>query len=105
MDSEVQKALQVIQEHSTQRGDSFDIGTESNPNTQVGQPQIIEILSNPRQLAELGLTDHQVKNLRSLMVGGGTGGIHRMLSQSLGDGPAAVIGALVSAWATKKIFK
>ena len=83
------------------RGDSFDIGTEEV----IGPNGIIEILQNPKQLASmLNLTDKQALNVRSLVVGAGTGGIHRLLSQQLGDEVAGAIGGLLSGYLSRKIF-
>ena len=106
-DEDVQKALQVLQAHSERRGDSFDIG-EDRGEIQViqHQPHVIDILNNPGQLAEqLNLTPEQAENLRSLVIGGGTGGIHKLLNKQLGDVPASVIGAAISSWIVGKIFK
>ena len=102
---EVQHALQVLQEHGLQRrGDSFDIGGEQA----IGEPHYLEILQNlenPGQLAQvLNLNEKQVQNLKSLIVGGGTGGIHRLLSKNLGDIPSALIGSVLSAWIAGKII-
>ena len=104
MNEEVQHALQVLREHTLQRrGDSFDIG-EEQPVEQSSE--IIELLQNPTQLAQiLNLDEKQAQNLKSLIVGGGTGGIHRLLSRELGDVPSAVIGGLLSSWLVGKIFR
>lgn len=105
-DIEVQKALQVLQEHATRRGDSFDIGEEQQTTAiQQRSPHIVDILNNPSQLAEsLDLTPEQAENLRSLAIGGGTGGIHKLLNKQLGDVPSAMIGAAISSWIVKKIL-
>ena len=101
-DDEVQNALRVIQEHT--RGDSFDIGEERAMQTQ--DPDIINIIQNPRELADMfNLTEKQAANLRSLIVGSGTGGIHRLLSEHFGSEVSAIIGALASSWVSKKIIK
>ena len=107
-EEEVQKALQVLQNYSAQRGDSFDIGTEdanvqpvttSNPSAALG-------MLNTKELSHsLGVSEKQAENLRALIVGGGTGGIYKLLSKQIGDQPAAVVGALVSGWLVKKYFK
>ena len=103
-EDKVQNALQVLREHALQRrGDSFDIGelTESPQE----QDMFVRIMQNPRQLAEMfNLDEKQAQNLKSLAIGGGTGGIHRLLSRELGDVPSAVIGSLLSSWLTGKIF-
>ena len=82
------------------RGDSFDIGE------QVAEPEkFMEIMQNPGQLANmLNLTDKQASNLRSLIVGAGAGGIHRLLSQQLGDEVAGAIGGFLSGYISRKIF-
>ena len=109
-EDEVQKALQVLQNYSTQRGDSFDIGTEdpaagvqpvttSNPSNALG-------MLNTKELSHtLGVSEDQAENLRALIVGGGTGAIYKLLSKKIGDQPAAVAGALLSGWLVKKYFK
>ena len=83
------------------RGDSFDIG---NP-PQVGTA-LEEILSNPDKLVgALGLTTAQASNLRSLIVGGGTGAIHRLLSEHIGDAPAGAIAGFLAGWVVGKVLK
>jgi len=105
-EEEVQKALQVLQDHSARRGDSFDIGTQETVQVVRHQPQIIDVLNNPGQLAEqLNLTPEQAENLRSLAIGGGTGGIHKLLNKQLGDVPASIIGAAISSWIVTKLSK
>jgi len=85
------------------RGDSFDIG-EDMPAAK--EADIINILRNPKELTSaLNLTDKQAANVRSILVGSGTGGIHRLLSEHLGDEISAVIGALVSSYISRKIIK
>ena len=83
------------------RGDGFDIGTGQTG----GQDDIIKIIQNPSQLANmLNLTEKQAANIRSLLVGAGTGGIHKLLSQQLGDEVAGAIGGLISGYVSRKIF-
>ena len=92
------RALQII----PTRGDSFDIGSREVVRQ---EPDIIRMLQNPEELQGfLDLTPSQASNLRSLIVGGGTGGIHRLLSKHLGDEASAAVGALVSVWAAKKLL-
>ena len=99
-DDRVQNALEVIKER---RGDSFDIG-ENLPATV--EPEVIRILQNPHELADmLHLTEQQADNLRSLIIGGGTGGVHRLLSRYFGDEASAVIGALASTWLSRKVIR
>ena len=105
---EVQKALQVLREHAINRGDSFDIGGEDEKyeESSLSSPEVIKILNNPQMLAEsLNLTTYQAENLRSLIIGGGTGGIHKLLNRHLGDEPSAVIGALISSWLARKVIQ
>jgi riboflavin biosynthesis pyrimidine reductase len=109
-EEEVQKALQIIKDQVISRGDSFDIGNEDsysgikNPDETI--PEVINIINNPHQLAErMNLTQKQAENIKSLIIGGGTGAVHKLLSKHIGDEPAAVIGALLSGWATRKLFK
>lgn len=83
------------------RGDGFDIGTPG-PAKDGG---VVDLLSNPSQLAEIfKMTDKQAANVRSLIVGAGTGGIHRLLSQHLGDEVAGAIGGLLSGYLSHKLF-
>ena len=83
-----------------QRGDSFDIGTE-----QAFSTDIAELIQNPSQLANmLNLTDKQASNLKSLLVGAGAGGIHKLLSQQLGDEVAGALGGLISGYISRRIF-
>ena len=82
------------------RGDSFDIGAEQPSSTDIA-----ELIQNPNQLANLlNLTEKQAANIRSLAVGAGTSGIHRLLSQHLGDEVAGALGGLISAHLAKKLF-
>ena len=82
------------------RGDSFDIGEQV-----VESDKLIEIMQNPGQLANmLNLTEKQAANVRSLVVGAGAGGIHRLLSQQLGDEVAGMIGGLISGYISRRIF-
>ncbi len=83
------------------RGDGFDIGTE-----QVGKPDdVIRIAQNPGELVSLlNLTPKQESNVRSLIVGAGTGSIHRLLSEALGDEVAGALGGLLSGYVAKKLF-
>lgn len=87
------------------RGDAFDIGNAEVTESGQGQDAIINILQNPGQISSmLNLTKKQEANLRSLLVGAGTGGIHRMLSEQLGDVAAGAIGGLLAGFLTQKIM-
>ena len=82
------------------RGDSFDIGDNEPTDLTIQQ-----LLSNPQNLVNsLNLTGKQVGNVKSLIVGGGTGGIHKLLSQHFGDEIAGAIGGLVSGWLAKRVI-
>jgi hypothetical protein len=90
----------------TPRGDGFDIGEAMPANINNQDPDIINIIRNPQALAEsFNLTEKQAANLRSLIIGGGTGSIHRLLSEHFGDDVSAVLGALASSWVSKKIIR
>ena len=82
------------------RGDSFDIGIEK-----PYSPEIIDIFQNPTQLTNLlSLTESQADNIRSLVVGAGAGGIHRLLSQHLGDEVAGMLGGFIAGHISRKVF-
>jgi hypothetical protein len=90
------------------RGDAFDImggGVQQSQYNQPRQPDIIDVFRNPQVIMDrFGLNKKQAENVRSMIVGGGTGSIHRILSQHLGDELSAVIGALASTYISKKIM-
>ena len=87
------------------RNDSFDIGTERAV-SRTRDDDIIRIAQNPGELVNLlNLTSKQESNVRSLIVGAGTGGIHRLLSQHLGDEVAGALGGLLSGYVAGKLFK
>ena len=66
---------------------------------------IVNLFRNPHGIMnELSISERQAKNLRSLVVGGGTGTIHKYLSGQIGDIPASLIGSLLSSWIAKKII-
>jgi len=67
--------------------------------------ELLGLFQNPEGLIkELSLNQRQAKNLRSLVIGGGTGAIHRALSSYIGDIPASMAGAALSAWLAKKFI-
>ena len=98
------------------RGDSFDIGSDpgqSGMQMQQYQQQptntqdiFVRLMQNPESVSGLfGLTPRQARNIRSLIVGGGAGGVHRILADSIGDELAGAIGGFAAAWLAKKIIK
>ena len=104
---EVQKAIQILQEHAIRRGDSFDIGSEDKDyeESSLSSPKIIEILNNPQMLAEsLNLTAYQAENLRSLITAGGAGVSHKFLARHIGDELAGAIGGFLGGYISKRII-
>ena len=105
-EEKLRQALSTIQGAVAKRNDSFDIG--GNPgNTAIAasSPEIISIFNNPSQLASLlDVSEAQAENLRSLIVGGGTGAVYRLLNKHLGGEVSAALGGLLSAWAAKKLL-
>ena len=110
---EVQKALAVLRQHgiTPQRGDSFD---DDSPQSGSQMPavrspdNIIAAISagDTQQLASLfNLTPRQAKKVKSALIGGGTGYIHNVLSDQIGDELAAALGTLVSVYAAKKLIR
>ena len=89
------------------RGDGFDIGGGGGkyqgpvPSRDV----LTEIIENPERLAEqLSLSHAQAQNIKSLMVSGGTGAIHRILAKYLGDEVASTLGGLVSGYLARRLI-
>jgi len=67
---------------------------------------LLALVSNPEALInELSLTPSQEKNLRSLVVGGGTGAVHRLLADAIGDIPASIAGAAIASYLLKKLTR
>lgn len=52
-----------------------------------------------------GLSKKQAKNIKSVGIASGAGAIHSALSAHIGDVPAALIGAGISAWILKKLVR
>ena len=66
---------------------------------------IMGLFQNPHGLIkDLSLTDIQAKNLKSFVVGSGTGAVHHYLSQYIGDVPASITGALLTGWLAKRFI-
>ena len=101
-DEQAEQALETLRRHGRNRGDSFDIGgfeESGNPND-----MITSLMSNPQQLiGSLNLTEKQAENIKSLIVGGGTGGIHKLLNRYLGDEVASALGGLISGYIAKRL--
>ena len=96
-DEEVQHAIEVLR-----RGDSFDIGEYGKSE---GPSDLVTMLSNPQQLMNsLNLSEYQAQNIKSLIVGGGTGAIHRALSKYVGDEVASALGGLVSGYIARRLI-
>ena len=87
------------------RRDSFDIGQNEGEFREIKEePQLLYLLSNPDQIIKsLNLTSAQAANIRSLIVGSGTGFIHRWLSSQLGDEISGAVGGFISAYIAKRI--
>ena len=101
--SELESGREETQELVRRRGDSFDIGEYLPATTQ--QDDIIRIIQNPKQLSDmLGLTEAQTENIRSLIVGAGTGGIHKLLSRHLGSEVSGMLGGFISGYVARKIL-
>ena len=101
-DEQVEQALSTIQKYGAKkRGDSFDLGLSGG---EESKDMIGSLLSNPQELANsLNLTEKQAENVRSVIVGAGSGGIHRLLSQHLGDEIAGALGGFVAGYIAKKV--
>lgn len=71
----------------------------------VPNQNIVRAFQNPSSIMnELSLTSKQAKNLRSLIVSGGTGAVHNVLSNVIGDVPSSIIGAALSSYIAKKFL-
>ena len=93
-------AFRTIQKYGGNRGDSFDIGNEGSG----GSTDLTEFLSNPGKLAkEFNLNARQAENVKSAIIGAGTGLGHKYLSKTFGSIPAALFSAYLTAHLAKKI--
>jgi len=101
----MQEALDTLREIGViPRGDSFDIGYGGGSGG-GGNDALTDLIANPQQLAErLRLTPAQAQNIRSLIVGGGTGAIHRFLADYFGDEVAAGVGGFISGIIARKMM-
>ena len=95
-------------ERVVRRGDSFDQdgqdGGEASIIEYPGGGDISNILQNPDALIKsLDLTPEQAKNVRSIIVGSGTGLAYKALSGYVGGEIAGAIGGFLSAYVSKKI--
>ena len=87
---------------TTRKGDSFDIGEREETQSM----DLATIMSNPQKLIDtFSMTRAQAENVRSLLVGSGAGGIHKLLSKHLGDEVAGAIGGLISGWVAGKVIR
>lgn len=94
--------------------DAFDIGryrSVSNPQDIIDMRQgktndaLAEILSNPKGLmTALNLSRKEAENIRSLVVGAGAGGVHKLLSKHLGDEIAGAIGGFLAGYIAKRVI-
>lgn len=67
---------------------------------------LVQMLQNPENLIrEWSLDERQARNLRSLLIGSGTGAAHKYLSKYIGDVPASLIGSILSSLVAKKFIK
>ena len=103
-EEEVQLALNTLNKHGVSRGDSFDIGTDVEEYGGGGSDMLTKLISNPKGLiGNLDVTPKQAENIRSVIVGGGTGLAHKYLSRTFGDEIAGGIGGFISGWIAKKL--
>ena len=89
------------------RGDSFDIGQLKNAGVTNPdqQNQLGEILKKPTEFAQmLGLNDEQVQNVKSIIVAGGAGVLHKKLAPLIGDELAGGAGGALAAFLAKKLL-
>ncbi len=110
-DEEVRRAMQTLQKYGKvpQRGDSFDIGTDvQTAGAGAGMGSLAALLGGGGTsdlMKAFNLNQRQAENIRSLVVGAGTGGIHRLLSEYFGDEISGAIGGALSGYIAHKIVK
>ena len=94
-------------------GDDFDvgksvesIGQSSGINFDQGMTGalLMGLLANPGSVFG-NVSPRQAENLRSLIVGSGTGGVVKILSKHLGTKTSAVIGSLLAAYIADKVVR
>ena len=94
-------------------GDDFDISgnpEQSDSPSGVNLTQgmtgalLMGLLANPGNMFG-GISPHQVENIKALIVGGGTGGVYKILNKHLGTKASAVIGSLLAAYIADKLIK
>jgi len=84
------------------RGDSFDIGSRE---VMVREPEVIRIIQNPGQLAELLNIDmEQANNIKALITGGGAGMSAKYLSKYFGSSVSGAFGGFIAGIIADKIF-
>jgi hypothetical protein len=90
------------------RGDSFDVGQPQQAQV-LGpkeQDQLDQLLQNPNQVARmLGITEQQARNVKSAIIGAGTGYIHNRLAPLFGDDIAAALGGYATSFITRKLIE
>ena len=85
------------------RGDSFDIGSSQ---ALTKDPDVINILQNPNQLAQLlDINEQQAENIRAAIVGGGAGVSVKFLSKHFGSPIAGAFGGFVAGIIADRLFK
>jgi len=103
-DDEVRQALETIRKHSVPRGDGFDVGSAGTAQD-TGKANMSALLNPQALMQTLNLTQIQAENIRSLIVGGGTAGIYKILNKHLGSELAGMIAGLASGYVAKRIVK
>ncbi len=104
-DDEIRQALETIQKHSVRRGDGFDVGGAGTVQDTGGKANLSALLNPQTLMQTLNLTQVQAENIRSLIVGGGTAGIYKLLNKHLGSELAGAIAGLASGYVAKRIVK
>ena len=99
-EQDIQQRTEIV----SRRGDSFDIGHDSH--ALVPHDQIIRILQNPKQLADmLNLSEAQAENLKAAITGAGAGLSSKILSQHFGDEIAGMIGGFLGGYVAKRFIR